>query len=102
MIQSFQSAIRIPQLDEIRSACRERIFGTSSEEFRNGRGGEANSMDLMSLGLTPAELQLTLLETALRALTLCALLTIGATSLVYFMLWLAEFRRFNRSGKSRR
>jgi hypothetical protein len=59
-------------------------------------------MDLVSLGLTPAEFQLTLLETALRALTLGALLTIGATSVAYLMLWLAEFRRFNRSAKTRR
>jgi hypothetical protein len=59
-------------------------------------------MDLLNLGLTPADLQLTLLETALRALTLGALLTIATTSFVYFMLWLTESRGFARFDKNRR
>lgn len=50
-------------------------------------------MEFVNWGMPPAEFQLALMETALRALSGGALATIAAASLAYFLLWLAEFRR---------
>ena len=59
-------------------------------------------MDFGSLGLMPADLQLTLMETALRVLALSAIATIGATSFAYSLLWLLELGRLDSRAKSRR
>ncbi|MDQ3806005.1 MAG: hypothetical protein M3416_19515 [Acidobacteriota bacterium] len=50
-------------------------------------------MELVNWGMPPAEFQLRLMEAALRVLSAGALATVGAASLAYFLLWLAEFRR---------
>jgi hypothetical protein len=50
----------------------------------------------MGWGLPPAELQAMLLETALRVLALGGLATIGAASVAYFLIWVAELRRPRR------
>jgi hypothetical protein len=54
------------------------------------------STDFVNLGLTPSEFELRMLETTLGALTVWALATIAVASLVYFLLWLTEFRRLAR------
>ena len=50
-------------------------------------------LDLVSVGVLPAEFQLSLLEAALRTVSLAALATIGLTTLLYLLFYLAEFRR---------
>jgi len=50
-------------------------------------------LDLVSMGVLPAEFQLSLLEAALRAVSLAALATIGLTTLLYLLFCLAEFSR---------
>jgi len=50
-------------------------------------------LDLVSVGVLPVEFQLSLLEAALRALSLAALASVGLTTLLYLLFCLAEFRR---------
>ena len=50
-------------------------------------------LDLVNVGVLPVEFQLSLLEAALRALSLAALASVGLTTLLYLLFCLAEFRR---------
>ena len=49
--------------------------------------------DLLNGGGLPAEVQLALMESALRALSYGALAAVGLTSLLYLLMLLAETRR---------
>lgn len=53
-------------------------------------------MDFFGWGGAPAEFQLMLLETALRALALGGLGTLAVASFLYFLLWLGEPKRRTR------
>jgi hypothetical protein len=51
-----------------------------------------NFLDFVNFGMSPAEFQLMLLETALRALSGGAFVVVGIFSVVYFLLWFTELK----------